>query len=373
LHKVESPFETYRTDVHRNDLDVAYSTRLSEAEVNLRTYRAETSTDRGDWGEYGREVGGEVDWNRNGWNGSARATRLDGALPGGSKYDLAEIAASVGKRTELAGNQVGVAIGAEGYWSSRIKPTLVLNASRNLDSLTAISIQILQAVNPHSPEQMYASYGANRFEEPLDPILDYNRSLPARGRQLAPTLMRSVQFEATRSLNMSKFSGALFAWNEVNSAAWQVEGDSIVAWQPIADRRLYGWRAGYEIRHSYWRGGFSAVGLIRDFSAGDPQVAEPPFRLTTEVGWHRFFYNDKLETDILLSSRYYSMFHSPAERPNEPLGGKLPVDLRFTGRISRFTLYYGIHNLNGVHYQLVPGYWAMHKEEYWGVDWLLFD
>lgn len=373
LHKVDSPYQTYRTDIFRNDLDVSYIDQISSADVAFRGYRAESTTKRGGWGDYGREIGGGIDVAFDGLHGNIRAARLDGWLPGGNGYDLTEVAVSVGGIGKMKGFQLGAAAGVEGYWLSRIRPTVALEVSRSIDTLTFLQLLLTQGVQSHSPEQSFARYGTGRFESPLDPILNLFNDLPARGNRLEPSLMRSILLEGTHIFPIGSIDVSVFAWNEINSAAWQVEGDSVVAYIPIEDRKLYGWKAGYELSRSYWRGGLKAVGLVRDFAAGDPLSAEPNLRIFGEAGWHRYFYEGKLETDLLLSSRYYASFHSPAERPNEPLGGKMPVDVRFTGRIARFTFYYGIHNLNSVHYQLVPGYQAMHKEEYWGVDWLLFD
>ena len=100
---------------------------------------------------------------------------------------------------------------------------------------------------------------------------------------------------------------------------------------------------------------------------------EPGFKMIWEIGWHRNFWDNDFETDISLGGKYFGSFDAYGPNGWEKIGNAYPLDFRLTFRIRRMTLYYGVHNWNSYQYYLMPNYKMIHKEEYWGISWLLID
>jgi len=374
FHEVENPYQLYGTKTLKSDVDLYFERGVWDGYGELRFYRSESVSHRGDWGDYGREFGIAAGFSRGEKFARITASRIEGRLPAGGKYQLGRLESAIGLKREVRGGSATGSIGASGWVFDRLAPTLSLAYVKPYEKKTSLKVGLSQGVNSSSPEQMLASYPSDRFETPLDPLLNSRRDLPARGGKLPLSLLRFAAVGATRDLEQfGRFGGELFYWKDTRPAGWQVEGDSVVRWSAFPRRSVAGWSARYDWREGYYRASLGMTGLIRDLAGDDPLRAEPPYRMIGEAGWRRSLLDGRLDADVSLLTKFFSSFHSPDERLNEPLGGAATVDLRFTGQIGRFTFYYGLHNLGGTDYTLVPGYPMMHKEEYWGVDWFLID
>ncbi len=371
LHHVESPYQATRNDAHRNDLDLNYETGLLTQALVLSLYRSETLYLLDSMHTYGREWGLGIRFGSEYLYGKIRTGNRDGWLGDGHHYTETEFSGTVALKQSLGEINLSGAVGAEGIIPDRLYPVGSLLASLSLKEMTPY-FKISQAVDTHSPEQRFARYSSFRMEEPLEPVWALYPNLPIEGNDIPATLIRSAEIGAIIPLSAGEVKGSAFVWHEVNSAGWVVRGDTTIFWSGIKDRSAEGWQGEYKYNRNEWRGTVSAIALYKNNDISTYSV-EPPFRCTWEIGRHKSFYNGAFETDILLSGRYYSRFNSISERSGERLGGAFPLDMRFTGRIRRFTFHYGLHNWNSARYSLIPGYKMMHKEEYWGVEWLLIN
>ena len=154
-----------------------------------------------------------------------------------------------------------------------------------------------------------------------------------------------------------------------------VEGRTITP-ATIPRRVTVGGEADWSVNLEPFRARLNALKFERthEFVGTVPAIlAEPDLRLNWEIGWRRTFSEGSFEADISLSGSYFGSYDSYSPQGWQSIGGAYPLDLRFTMRIRNFTLYWGLHNWNSYQYDLAPGYRMMHKEEYWGIHWLLFD
>lgn len=371
LHKVESPYQVSRSNAHRNDIDAQYSASLLALPMTANIYRSETRYTTQPDKTYGRELGLGIRLGDERLSAKIRVVMKDGILGKGTDYAEEELSAVASTGRTFGDLSFTGSAGLEGLISDDLHPVAGLRVAFASGQLTPF-LKANQSVDAHSPEQRYARYRSSTIEEPLEPLRVLNPNLPVKGHQIEATLIRSAEIGATTSLLRGTVTASVFGWQEAHSAGWVLDGDTALVWSNTIDRSAEGWLAEYRYNQGGWRGSVAATGMNRHgfVAVYDP---EPPVRVVWEIGRHKFFYNNAFETDIVVSGKYFASFNSIAEKPGESLGGGFPIDARFTAKISRFTFHYALHNLNGSKYSLIPGYRMMHKEEYWGVEWLLID
>jgi len=371
LHKVESPYQADRTVTHRSDFDLNYEGRILSQDSKLNLFRSETWYEIAPSRLYGREWGGGVTTGGRALRWNLFLVGRDGILEGGRHYDEKDISASLSASKELSRMTLRGTAGVEGRDFEQWTPVGILLAEYRTKGMSPY-VKLSQSVDFHSPVERFGAGGSTSIEEPLEPMRAFYANLPVRGVKLDPTTLQGGEAGLKIKVPLGELRSSLFAWREENSAGWKPVGDTVLTWANIDARRAEGWFATYNTQYDVWRGSISAI-VIQKHNSLQAYAVEPPFRLNWLIGRHKFFYDNAFETDFSLSGRYYSQFHSIAERPGEELGSGFPIDFRFTGKISRFTFHYALHNLNKSRYTLVPGYAMMHKEEYWGVEWLLID
>lgn len=376
LHKVESPYQTTTDHIHRNDIDLNYRMPLYSRQIQFDFYRSESFYILDSMHTYGREWRAGIKYGQETLFGKFSAGQRDILLSEGTLQSDVEVSGAVAFELSIHQVDISGAIGGEGVAPKRIRPVGTLTASMPLKQVTLFG-KLGQAVDTHSPEERFAQYRNFHLEEPLDPIRAASPASNLEGAVLPPTILHYGETGFVTPLFAGSLKATVYGWRETHSADWLPRLDTSSAdwslvWSEVADRSGEAWLGEYSWSEGEWRGNVSAVGVYQS-KAAKSSFTEPPYRLQCEVGRHKFFYNGALEADFLLSGKYYSRFHSILEQPGEKLGGAFPIDARFTGRIGRFTFYYGLHNLNSAKYSLIPGYKMMHKEEYWGIDWLLID
>lgn len=373
LHKVSSPNEAGVQRNHRIDFDFDHRRKALSGDLGFHLYRSESELRRSGWRERNRDYGIVASYDRDWLDSKIRLGIVDGRLPGGRVYDLQEFLGSAGASF---GNRLAtfrISVGAEGWLADRVRPVCQVEAWRRFEGVGRVAVTLSQSVKEYSPEQMFARYRGGRFEDPIEPILNENRDLPVMGRKLPPTFLRLGLFRLDRDIPFGTAAFTAFSWQEVHSAAWQVVSGNYLTWSPVQDRHALGGTVDVKLNWNEWRGGLSGLVVKRDLAKNDPMLPEPSVRFQWDIGWHRFFYDGYFETDFQICQRLIDRFGSYGTNTSERLGGGVPIEARFTGRISRFTFYYGVHNITRNHYRLLPGYLMTTKEEYWGVDWLLLD
>lgn len=360
----------------RGDFDITLRRKNgNKSRAEISAYRAESWTRIGIPHDYGREIGVVFRSVRQNLGLYIRISRLNGILPGRSDYSLIEIESSVGYKKRAGLFNFWFLGGGSGYWIDRIKPVIAAGTDIDLKKYGELFLQLKGSSDPHSPEIMFAEYVNERPIEEFEPGWKAQPDFAIIGRKLPVTLYYDGRIGIRRSFQFSTVEAAGFNIIEKNPVVWHAGADSIITPFTIEDRNSYGWQASWRYDYKPFRGEISMTGVVSDEESSDTLITyrEPDFRLAFETGWHRSFWNNEFETDISLSGKYIGKFEAYGSNGWEEVGGAYPLDFRFTFRIHHMTIYWGLHNWNSYQYYLVPGYKMIHKEEYWGVNWLLIN
>ena len=243
----------------------------------------------------------------------------------------------------------------------------------------------------------------------LEPFINSNEEFPLRGRNIPPTRWYSGNLGLHKQLGSFQISASTFLSLAKNAYIWYygtdvalrtsirhslngfnapigitVNQDSLITPVELGKLNIAGgsFSARYDL-NSY-RITFSLFGTRKNQTAKGFQPVtfrEPNFRMLLETGWHRTFFNGDFEADILMSGKYFNSFFYYSKTDSgetetylwRTLTQSYPLEFRLTARIKRFTLYYGVHNWNSYQYEQIPDYKMIHREEYWGIDWMLLN
>lgn len=377
LQRVQLPTLPVERLVKRRDMDIHFqSTSSNSHRWAAQIYRAETVLKERPQREYGCEAGFGGRFSSAAFSSSIRLSKLRGTLTGGADYRLDEFEGGAQYREDLGRLNITVLLGASGWLPKRVKPTAAVEIGGAFAQDSRLALHFTQAIDAHSPQTMFARYNTGRLNDPFNVVWLANPWLPVIGQVLPVTIYRSGHLGFERPLRAGDFKAGIFGWRAYKPAIWRVQGDTLLTAASLNRREGYGWLAQWALKSGCWRGN---IGLIRQINQDRPGqvyptlLPEPGFRMQWEAGWHRIFWNEVFETDVSLSGRYYSRFRHPLALPSEQLGGAYPVDLRFTGRIKRFTFQYGVNNINSYPFWLVPWHKMMHKEEYWEIQWTMLN
>ena len=377
LNRHEIPFTETSDKIRRGDLDVSLERKISDASnLNLSFYRTESDIRLDTLKNYSRELGMGLRFTHRTIGGNLRLSHLDGELPGGAEYDLKEFEGTLGMRLDLDGLKIWLLGGGYGWLPDRVKPVASSSIEYSAAKIGDLFIELKQSVDPHSPEMMYAVYDTSRPRDEFEPAWNLDTGLPVMGADKPPTIHRGGRVGIRRIIPYGEVETAFFGGYDVHPVVWSVVPDSAISLASLDERYSYGWQTTWRYRQEPYRALLSFVGMnLREESNVfvPVELREPGLRILFETGWHRSFWNDEFEADISLSGKYYGRFSAYGPNGWEKLGPAYPLDFRATFRIRHFTFYYGVHNWNSFQYHLVPGYKMIHKEEYWGINWLLFN
>ncbi|NQT33767.1 hypothetical protein HQ587_01150 [bacterium] len=374
----EIPFTTTSQKTQRNDLDITFRRENgNNSSSEISAYRAESKTRVGIPHDYWREIGAVFRSVRQNLGLYIRISHLDGILPGGSDYSLIEVESTAGYKKKAGRFNLWFLGGGSGYWIDRVKPVIATGSDIELGKSCLLFLQLKQSSDPHSPEIMFAEY-LNVNERPFEEFEPGWKAQPDSaiiGRKLPVTLYYDGRIGIRQSFQFGTIEAAGFNIIEKNPVVWHTGTDSIITPFTIEDRNRYGWQASWRYDYKPFRGEISMTGIVSGEEFPDTIISyrEPDFRLVFEAGWHRSFWNNEFETDISMSGKYIGKFDAYGSNGREEIGGAYPLDFRFTFRIHHITIYWGLHNWNSYQYYLVPGYKMIHKEEYWGINWLLIN
>jgi len=370
---VQMPFTDISRSTRRNDSDVEWRYDQHRGDgYRMNLYRSETGIEEGEGGEYGREWGLVVRMSRGVWGGMIRGAVVDGRLLAADKvYRLGEVEASFGGRFAREWLSCDISGGVTGWLPDRIGPTGFARIGGALWSGGGVYLSGKYTIDPHSPQVMFANYGTVRPVNPFDPAWGLSPDLPIKGEKLRVTRIYGGSFGVADTSRWGTIGLSLWNDRDEQSVVWGSVGDSVISPLSIQARSRIGWNGSYSGKFGYYRVFLSATGFNQTwdgFPAGGVAPLEPALRMVATVSWHRHFIENELETDIAASGFYLGGFNANTEYGVVQIGNGIPFDLRATVRIKSFTLFYGLHNLNGSSYELIPGYKMMHKEEYWGGD-----
>ncbi len=378
LNRHEIPFTTTSQKTQRGDLDITLRRKNgNNSSTEISAYRAESLTRIGIPHDYGREIGAIFRSVRQNLGLYIRISRLNGILPGRSDYSLIEIESTVGYKKRAGPFNFWFLGGGSGYWIDRIKPVIAAGSDITLGKSGLLFLQLKGSSDPHSPEIMFAEY-LNERERPFEEFEPGWKTQPGYaiiGKKLPVTLYYNGRIGIRQSFQFGTVEAAGFNIIEKNPVVWHAGADSIITPFTIEDRNSFGWQTSWRYDCKPFRSEISMTGIVSDEEARDTLISyrEPDFRLAFETGWHRSFWNNEFETDISFSGKYIGKFDAYGSNGWEEVGGAYPLDFRFTFRIHHITIYWGLHNWNSYQYYLVPGYKMIHKEEYWGINWLLIN
>lgn len=371
------PFSNLKRTVKRSDLDLVYDLELgNEYKIELGGYRVDQIERITDYRNYGYDNGLRLKLTSMSVGLNLSFSELGLNQPESEHSRLSEFEGNVVIKREFGRINTSFMAGGYGWLPKRVRPTFTLGVDTDLSHIGSIYAVLQQAVEPHSPEMMSARYYGERPYDDLQAVWRAHPDMPITGQDLPVTISRKAQVGWRKQYGASSLEFSTFTRSDINAVYWAVEGDTLVTPRTVSERITVGIMSTCGIDVEPFRGVLNAMVFDRDQEILNnlPAVlAEPKFRFTWEVGWHNSFWDNDFEADISLSGKYYSEFDSYGPNGWERIGGAYPLDFRLTARIRRFTLYWGLHNWNSYQYYLVPGYRMMHKEEYWGVYWLLFD
>ncbi|MBM3329580.1 MAG: hypothetical protein FJY67_08955 [Calditrichaeota bacterium] len=275
-----------------------------------------------------------------------------------------------------------VQAGATGALPDRILPaggvTLIVPVTADLLGLRIGAY--LTAVIP-SPMIEHGRYVNGLPANPLMPFGANNFGLKFEGARQPASAIWSGEATLVHRMPIGYSEFGLIGWSEAKPIIWEETPDAVIKPLIIGQRDAFGWQAQHRWMHEQWRARVAAIQiavsepkhLYDDVRTLHRPLPEPRFRAIWEAGWHETYWNEVFEADIALSGQVFSRFESRLAPRDQRLGDAYPIDLRFTGRIKQFNFYYAIHNIGAFPYHLVPYYRMMHREEYWGIEWTLFD
>lgn len=379
-----------------NDWDLEYNLNLSDSsKLGISGYRTWRTEDEAGFHDYAREAGGKISYTDSEYfigsksigsiGADFRIGRIDLKLPVDNNILLTEIEGAAGWRKQINRFSLWAIAGGNGWGPDRIRFTGNTGIEYKTEQYGSVFVSISQAVDPHSPETMFADYSDKRPTDDFNPVWRVRPELPVEGKVLPVTIAQSQEvgwkFRAENPelfFNLSDlyFDITAFRTDLLNPVAWTVQNNNLLVPFTAEDRLISGWRSNLRVSYGHYRGSISAIGMNREdqIERGVPVLsAEPTLRLKWETGWHIFHWGDDFEGDVSFGGQYFNSFVSFCPDGWERLGGAYPLDFKLQMRIYGFTLYWGLHNWNSFNYRLVQGYKMMHKEEYFGIHWLLFN
>ncbi|MDP8241376.1 MAG: hypothetical protein P9X24_19995 [Candidatus Hatepunaea meridiana] len=375
LRQVLTPDATLVNKIRRGDLDIQYIHNYTDnSSLELAIYRSESLLKEDTLRDYGRELGSRLQAIYNDFGLNLRFSRLDGILPGGSDYLLNEMEGTIGWQREFRHIKLWLLGGGQGWLYDRVRIIGACGTELNIKPIGRLSLELKQAVDPHSPEMIFVKYDNAFLYDDFQPAWNIDTDLPVHGTDKPPTITRGGCIGLKRNVYYGEIETAAFYWTDIHPVVWNDIPDSIITLMNIDDRYLYGWETTWRFDNEPYRAMISFVGMtLKEESSTFIPVSnrEPGFRLSWETGWHKSFWNNDFETDISLSGKYIGKYEAYSAKGWEKIGGAYPLDIRFTLRIRNFNFYYGLHNWNAYPYYLVPGYKMIHKEEYWGINWMM--
>ena len=371
----EIPFSDSVRTVGRSDLDVSYRrSSQNESAWEIGGYQTEQ---RLHWNGRGYSAGesgitSRVYWGDK-WGGYLRLSELAGRRI--SVHRQTEFEGTLGFRTVSGAWSASAAAGGSGWLKQGLNPMLNLAGAWQSPGLGKVIIEGQRLWQVWSLEMLSAA-AENNSSDPADSLLFLTELDSLPNRSPVTTGRIGWNWETPAGL----LSASAFIREARRPLAWRLipglEGAAATVGRTIVDRSIIkGWEGSWSLDKSPYRALVNAAGFDRQMTGDGAgfMAPEPSFRLYAEVGWHRQFYNGAFETDVLLSGRYFNAFYSPG--PNEwlKMGGAYPLGFQASFRIFKFNFYWGLHNWNSFQYFLVPGYKALHKEEYFGINWVLQD
>jgi len=133
-----------------------------------------------------------------------------------------------------------------------------------------------------------------------------------------------------------------------------------------------GEQEGYELTSIGWidlYGPFSLAGSYTWSNVGDEEEPVPDSWGWASLRFLNHYYQGQLRLRITLTARYWGTYkYQDSVQPAEWFWDGL-----IHARIFNFEVYWGTNNITSRRYEFLPSYPAMHRDEIWGVRWILFD
>jgi len=374
--KVGITFTDSSRSVKDNDFDINLHKEFSSgSSANLFGYHLERAEREGKFRAHSRTwgVGGRSHLDSIGIYG--RLGRIDIDMPSTEKIRIIEVESSVSTNRKFRGFQLWGLAGIGGWLPDRTGLNAVISVERMIKEYGSVGLLVSRNSHPLTPEILYSDYERARPSKVLNTVWRAGTDLPIQGRILPKTTTDNTELHWSHSYGEYIAEVSAFQKTNKKPVIWTIEDDIIVP-RTRSDHRTRGWMANLNWKSNPYRANLSMISIFRneDVEAGVPGVMpEPRFRLSVEYGWHKIFMNGRFEADVSLKVNYLNAYYSQSEEGYEEMGGAYPLHLRMSGRIRSFTMYYGVHNWNSYQYFTVPGYKMMHKEEYWGIHWLIMN
>ena len=374
--KVLFAFTEDSRSIRDNDFDISLRQDFpSGTTAHMFGYHLERAEREGNFRAHSRDWGGGIRTQNESIGFYGRLGLLDIVMPSTEKIRILEFESSVTARRNLSGFQLWGLVGLSGWLPDRTGLNVVVTADRDLYKLGRLGLNISRHSDPLTPEILYADYKQDRPSKILNSVWSGNPDLPIRGRILPKSTTENFELHWSQAWREYQIQAAVFQKTIMNAVRW-TNSDSTIIPQSLDRHRTRGWLTELSWLSAPLRGNVSMIAIFRneEYTGGAPIVmAEPPFRLAAEAGWHQTYLDGAFEADISISGQYMDPYYIRVANEWAELGAAYPLHFRMSGRIRSFTLYYGVHNWNSYQYYTVPGYRMMHKEEYWGIHWLLMN
>mgnify|MGYP000318296368 CR=1 FL=1 len=371
------PFIDRHRSIERSDFDLHFQVRTDETHLlEVAAYRFDRVEKFDDFRSYGWDGGVRLRYVGERLAGFARCEWIGLGLPVSTWVHETECEGSLTYSGRWGRFSGGMQVGLFGWFPRRVRPVLSVGVDLDLRPYGRPFAVVQQAVDPHSIEVMHADYRDSKPVDDLEPVWRVNPDLPITGLVLPVTVIRTATAGWHGESPLGKLTATAFIREDIHPHFWAVEGDSVIVPRSTPERRTVGGSMEWRVIRKPLRGGVMLTAMDRDhkYFEGSPAVCtEPEFRLIWDLGWHRTMFDGTFEIDLMLCGRYYDWYYGYGLEGWKRIGGAYPLGFQATARIGNFTIYWGLRNWNSYRYELVPGYRMMHKEEYWGIHWLLFD
>lgn len=383
------PFDTGTSSFHRNDVDVSlFSGRPGDSvhrELGVWYVRSKTGYKYGD--EDGNRLGARLEYGR----------RVAGRHRLAFRADIERIAARFVRRpaaTDPHAGRVRAGLSAgDTYARGRFRAQASLRAEWSrvtmVPDTTEIDPDLLAGGDAtvswavRDSTRLFATAAASWRHPALDELAGYwSVHTPDRWMDLVPVPDLTTYYRGNPQLDpvRSQFAGGGLLWSGDSTYSLRAQAgvrrwrDMILARRIDADNYTRANASSFSTFESTvygWLPVYGPLSAAASCSWSEPMTANAPIPELTGQGSVRyldFFYDGQLRIRATVSAYYWGPYDTGEFRQ----GGMWMYEGLFNAKIFHFEAYYGVRNAFSAGYDYVPGYPNMHRDEIWGVRWVLF-
>lgn len=187
---------------------------------------------------------------------------------------------------------------------------------------------------------------------------------------LQPSKQNSMKVYGKFEKNNWTFKPSLYALNNADPIVFSVTDPNLVEWKNGGDYADYGFSGELSYNREL---GFAGELAVNHYFQDNPEDYQPNNWSYLALHYRNSAFEDNLLYTIEIHGKYYGERDGMMNTSSSPLPGTDIWGMRFIFNIKDFTIFWGNENIFSKEYELVPGYYMMHREEVWGVKWIFWD